>query len=68
MTLKGLLSLMRSHKRSESPEQGLLISRRLKELLASTELRPLSTSARNDVASLNEYGYPEYSVRVVTMD
>lgn len=37
MTLKGLLSLMSSHKRSESPEQGLPISRRLKELLASTE-------------------------------
>jgi hypothetical protein len=38
MTVKSLFSFMKSHQPNESVEQGLLISRRLKELLEIAEV------------------------------
>jgi hypothetical protein len=50
MTLKHLLSFMSSQERTQNPDQGLVISRRLKELLETTEVRPSTTTDRNDRA------------------
>jgi hypothetical protein len=43
MTLKNLLSFVSSRERNEYPEQGLVLSTRLKELLENTERNALST-------------------------
>ena len=44
MTLKPLLSLLRSREQCQAREQGLLIARRLKELLENVESTPMNTS------------------------
>jgi hypothetical protein len=50
MTLRGLFSFLRSHQPSNSPEQGLLISRRLKELLETPEVPTLGAPDGNGTA------------------
>jgi len=67
MTLKGLFSLMSSQQRSENPEQGLLISRRLKELLENTEVgntpdtNPAACSCQAEQHLASEPSFPTHS-------
>jgi hypothetical protein len=50
MTVKSLFSFMKSHQPNESVEQGLLISRRLKELLEIAEVPTSGTPEGNGSA------------------
>lgn len=51
MTLKPLLSLLRSRERCQDNEQGLILSQRLKELLQCAELSPSDRPDRTDVGN-----------------
>lgn len=51
MTLKPLLSFLRSREQCQDTEQGLILSQRLKELLQSAALSPCSSPNQTDVAN-----------------
>jgi hypothetical protein len=47
MTLKNLLSFVTSRERYQDPDQGLVLSRRLRDLLETTERERTSTPDQN---------------------
>jgi hypothetical protein len=50
MTLKPLLSFLRSREQSQDNERGLILSQRLRELLHEAQLSARSTPNQTDVA------------------
>jgi hypothetical protein len=48
MKLANLLSFVSSRERNENPEQGLVLSRRLKELLENTEQTAVDSASAAD--------------------
>jgi hypothetical protein len=60
MTLRSLFSFFNSHQPCEKPEQGLLISSRLKELLESTE--------RERTPYVNHTAYPSNAEQPLASD